>query len=219
MRGVLLAALAVGLLIQPPPAHADGPQPLRFSPGQMTRQEPVEQQSPNYFTNNPCCPQNWDPSLWVSNPTLCAWDVDDTLLEDGGSGWTLDPAASVTTALCLISDGYDNFGGDNHVVLAQVQADTPGLSVTVGSDQGGQWVLSPVPIASRGSQQYAYTFCHIDTTGSPNPPNWYPVVADSNGGTGLPVIYSLAVTNPGSHTARGTWASFSLPGTSQTTCP
>src|SRR3954453_7608727 len=97
-------------------------------------QDPVEQESPNFFfCGGSAGPINcaFDPSTWVDNPTPCAWDVDDHIDISGSA--TLPRKATVTASFCTMSDGYDNYGGDDHSVEVAVGAPVDSLTVRLTS--------------------------------------------------------------------------------------
>jgi hypothetical protein len=161
-------------------------QPLVLTQGAYEFQYPVEQESPNYFFNNcggnPGNP-NCDSSTWVNNPTNCAWDSDD-FIDVSGSGYI---SGSISGSLCVIADQYDNFSNDNHPVQVSVTSQSKNLTVTLSNDQGV--FISATPLAN-GAGSWAYKICHIDETNGP-----YPVIANSNGGTGFSVNYTLAISS------------------------
>lgn len=193
MRRLLIAfigavALAAAVVV---PATAKAHTPLVFVRDSVDHQQPVEQQSPNFFDNS-CYPPYappCDPSTWVTNPTDCDWDLDDH------ESWvgTGDMAARTTVVArsCQVSDGLTSFG-HWEAATASVRASTPDLIVTVSNDFGQSWTVSPVG----SGNSYSYTFCNTQTRPGP-----YPTIAGSNGGYGFIVTYTLSLT-AGSKTVR-----------------
>lgn len=191
-----------------------------FNPQLPVLQYPVEQESPNYFYNNcggnPSNP-NCDPSTWVNNPTDCAWDVDDSIYWEAYNrhGMGLSTGSTTSISLCIIADGYDNYWGDNHTVLTTIQATKdPGITATITNNQGFNQEL----VRSGSQNNYSWSFCTVDLTGFPNPPAWYPLIDNSNSGTGIPVVYTLTIQNQTTHDATLTSINLWTPGTWQTSC-
>lgn len=154
------------------------------------RQYPVEQESPDRTR----------PETWIVNPTACDWDVDDA--SDQVYTHTLPKGALVMASRCVMADGYDNVGGDAHRVEVYVVSTKNDLTVILTNDQGQSWH----PVAGPdGGHGYRWLVCARDHTWEGRPIADYPVVPNSNGGTGFAVTYTLAVTG-GAHDARNTWA-------------
>ena len=175
MRIILGAVLFVLLAA---PAHASGPQPLTIYRDWTQHQDPVEQESPNFFDNNcgfnpanPAC----DPSTWVTNPTDCTWDVDDSTA-DMGFGYL---TGTVTDSLCVVADEYDNFGGDDKRIEARVYAPANTLTVTF---QG----QSVIPVVSGSGFEWLACVHEHETVFGPIPV--------SNGGTGRILTFDLMVS-------------------------
>ncbi len=181
-------------------------------------QYPVEQESPNFFqcggSLGPVyCP--FDPSTWVSNPTNCAWDIDDVTTAASGPGAQyLDAGVSTRGSLCVVSDGHYNFSGDPHAIFAGVGSPKPSLVVTVANDQGQSWTVQPVH--SSYDHMYHYNWCHLDRY--PYPVSWYPVIPNSNGGIGVVVTYTMTVSNPTSRQVKGVYAGMHTDGTTASFC-
>lgn len=199
-RWAVLLALP---LAAPAIAKGQPPQPLefRYMGGQVN--DPVEQQSPNFFRCKhepplePC-----DSRTWVVNPlggVPCAWDVDDHFIHQG-YGY-VEAGGRVRGSMCVVADQYDNFGGDDHMLFASVYAPEDSLTVTLTNDRGVARPLEPVP----DGNGYRWYVCHVDHTPGP-----YPEIPDSNGGTGLPVTYTLDVV-AGSRTVRSIYATLEHP--------
>ena len=148
-----------------------------------TIDQPVEQESPDYFFG-----PRTHPETWVTNPTGCDWDVDDWTAEQGTGD--LAGGASVSTTICLVADQYDNFGGDNHAIAVGVSSTSPDLIVTATNDFGRDERAGVEP----DGHGYRYQICTSDSTAGP-----YPSIADSNGGTGLVVTWTVTVANPTRH--------------------
>jgi hypothetical protein len=152
-------------------------------------QDPVEQESPNFFfCGGSAGPVNcaFDPSTWVVNPTPCAWDVDDHIDISGSA--TLPRKTTTTASFCTMSDGFDNYGGDDHSVEVLVGAPVDNFTVTLTSSRGFSTAASP----TYEQGQWTYRICTFDRTPGP-----YDVIDGSNGGTGLRTDWTLSVTNPG----------------------
>ena len=192
MRRALVLAAVLGVF-GVPSAAANSPQPLTFGLLSHDLQYPVEQQSPNFMQydcgsngtpTNPGC----DPSIWVTNPTSCVWDVDD-YIDVTGFG-TLNGIAS--GSLCVVSDGLTYVGGDRHPVEVRVTAQTQNLAVTLTNDQGVALTAgTPTPATGgTGGGNWAYTICTTDLTLGP-----YATIPGSNGGTGRIVTYTLTVSS------------------------
>jgi len=188
--GGLFCALMLALA---GPAAANSPQPLMFGVLGQDLQNPVEQQSPNFMqydcgSNGTPTNRGCDPSTWVNNPTSCVWDVDD-YIDVTGYG-TLNGTAS--GSLCIVADGLNYIGGDNHPIQVRVTAQSQNLVVTLKNDQGVSVVAGrPTPFAGgTGGGNWAYTICTSDLTSGP-----YATIADSNGGTGRIVNYTLTVSS------------------------
>ena len=200
MRKWLVAAI-VAIALPVTANAANGPLefgPLHFMGGGL--QQPVEQQSPNFFYichNEKSAPYPCDPSLWVTNPTTCDWDVDDSSDQTGQGD--LVPGGSAATDRCVISDGFIHYTGDKHQITAWVIAKSPNLVVTLTSDYGTFKTAVPV---QREDRWYNYIICHVDKTPGP-----YPIIPDSNGGIGVPATYTMSVMNPTNRTIRDVWAS------------
>ena len=178
---ITLAFLALALMLARPPRS--------FVSQWDVRQYPVEQESPD----------KTHPETWVGNPTACDWDVDDA--SDQVYSGTLPRGSTVSASRCVMADGYDNTGGDEHRVEAYVVSTKPDLTVTLANDQGLSWHPLPTP----DGHGYQWLVCTRDLTWLGRPISDYPVVPDSNGGTGFGVSYALTVTG-GAHDARNTWA-------------
>jgi hypothetical protein len=217
VRRWLAAALCVALMA-PQPAIAGQPQPLTFYGATWSLNDPVEQESPNFFYCGGSLGPLWcdfDPSTWVTNPTGCAWDVDDILVRRGYGDLASGDTAS--DSICLIADSHINFGGDPHIIDVWLVAPMDSLEVTVTNTAGVTWVLTPV----ERKHDYLYGACFYDTVAQRD--QTYPVVPDSNGGTGTRVDYRLTVTNPGrtvrSVTAYEEVRGTTPPGSSAVPCP
>jgi hypothetical protein len=155
------------------PANA-GNEPLVFARDSIQRDQPVEQQSPDFFFG-----PGTHPETWVNNPTPCSWDVDDheSLVGTG------NVAASVSGSLCVVSDGLYSFA---HYEVAQVSvhAATDNLTVTLSNDFGQSWVI---PALGSG-HSFTYVLCIAQIRPGP-----YPTIPDSNGGYGFIVTYTLTI--------------------------
>lgn len=180
VAGVVLAIGAT--LLHPANAGNAG---LVFTQDWVQIQQPVEQQSPDFFGG-----PGTHPETWVTNPTPCDWDVDDAQ-SWAGSG-AIAANASVSTSLCVVSDGLYSFA-HYEVAQASIHASTDRLVVTLSNDQGQSWL---VPAAPSG-HDFNYVLCLAQLRPGP-----YPTIDGSNGGYGIRVTYTLTITTTG-HAARG----------------
>lgn len=171
-------------------ASASAPAPIGFVRQYVVTQNYIEQQSPDYYSGVRLFPETWVKNPWSGTTRECGWDVDDAHA-DVASG-TLPAGEKIATSYCIVGDGFNSFGGDNHRVEAYVLGEA-GLTVRLTSDRG----YSETAVFSGGS----YLICHVE-----NMPGPYPVVDGSNGGTGLRETYTLTVENPTSRKSRGVWA-------------
>ena len=181
---VAIAVIAFGFM---PGAHASSMGWTWQRSGDI--QQPVEQESPNFFfCGGSAGPLNcaFDPSTWVTNPTGCAWDVDDYTDLLGANAIAKDQ--TVSTSVCAVADGYDNYGFDNHPVQTVTTASTDALVVTLASDNGSSFTA--IPQYDKASRAWTYRICTVDRTPGP-----YPVIDGSNGGTGIVVNWTLTITN------------------------
>lgn len=178
----VLAIVCAGAASERPPAS------LTLAGRTIQQQQPVEQQTPGGATQP-------DHSLWVVNPTPCAWDADDqfvsTYLGD------LDAGASQSWSECLIGDGSD------HVIGLRVRARTgASFQVTVSAVPGYAVSADSGPLTN----QYVYAAaCLVGPVYQPNSPLLQPVPG-SNGGVGVQVALTYTVTNTGTRRMREVWA-------------
>jgi hypothetical protein len=183
---ILLILLALLMLV---PASAQAAGPLVFLRTNLQGSAWIEQQSIPPFpncTDTTCVHYPYPPEP----PLSCNWDVDDwSRFEAYG---TQPKGATSSVSTCVVADGYENYGGDNHRISVKVYAATPGMTVTLTNSQGLSW--SMIPVYDSSLHLYLWTMCIFDRTGYPNPIDWYPVIAGSNGGTGIPVTYTLTLT-------------------------
>jgi hypothetical protein len=210
---VAMVVLAVTVVLsaplftsKPPQESGGGGASFVLAPYRVDHQNPVEQESPNFFDNNcggnpanPAC----DSTTWVNNPTNCSWDVDDTDT-DMGTG-DLAATTTVTATKCVIVDGYflDGQGiPKGGYVEASINANSASLTVTLASSTGQVWTA--LPLQQHGG--YVYTICHRESGGP------YEAIGGSNGGTGRRVDFTLSLSTD-NHAARGLFAVFQTYGT------
>lgn len=177
----LLAALFVLLLAAPASAKGQ-PQLLEFYRSATNPQSPVEQQTPGWYGVE--CPPGPgacqpDESMWVVNPTGCAWDIDDRIVWTALGSSYLGAGESVSVSDCVIADNA------YHVVGFSVAGDKPGLAVTLTYEPFG-FALG----AAAG--------CVIGPIGLTD----LPPVEGSNGGAGVLTTSTLTVTNTSEHRVR-----------------
>jgi len=198
MKLLLAAAAAALVLIASSSGGGGGPSPLSFHLASQNHQNPVEQESPNFFYvcgNNPTAPPPCDPSTWVTNPTACDWDVDDmTVLQGFGD---LAAGASGAGSMCMVADGVCCFGGDPHRFEVSVAADVATLNVRLTSSQG---FSASATVAPEG-HGFRYLVCARDPAAPP-----FQTIPDSNGGTGRVDTWTVSISNPSTHTVRGIYA-------------
>lgn len=123
------------------------------------------------------------PDNCVHNKTGCIWDVDDGVEAVGGA--TLVTGQALQGSECVITDSYDNFGGDNKLTIFSASAPNKSITVIASDSSGRSWTLQP--IANKNS--FRWYLCIGE------PPNQvYGPIENSNGGTGNKVIYTLTIT-------------------------
>lgn len=219
-RWLMVVVLAVASLVSGVPRAVAAPQSqFTFSMQSLSQQDPVEQESPNYFfCGGSQGPVNcaFDPSTWVTNPTPnCAWDVDDSMVRQGSG--VLGANTTATDSICLVADSYTNYGGDPHIVEMWVNSASPNLRVTVSNSEGVTWTATP----TKSQKTYTYGVCVYDPTADST--RSFPTFPGSNGGTGVQVDYRLSVTNPGKTTVRDAVAYEQIrgttPGSHAISCP
>ena len=135
-RAVPALASLVAVLLGSSGALAAAPQPMHWTANQRTLQQPVEQQTPGGATQP-------DRSLWVTNPTPCAWDPDDIIT--GLFTGVIAKGQTVTHSECVILDTQ------NHLIGLSVGAGlsgwisvgTPAGDTTGGSLGAGACLLTP----------------------------------------------------------------------------
>jgi hypothetical protein len=176
---IAIAVLAAVMLL--PLAATANPQPFAFSPGTSSiSRSCVEQES-----DPPDCS-----GAVVTNPTVCVWTVDQQF-SDVALG-RLSAGTSGSDHLCLISDGVLNYSGEPHWVEVSIFANSPDLTVTLSDSAGQAWTARPSPGASK---TWTYALCEPGALLSS-----YPIIPNSNGGTGVQVDYTVTVANPTAHT-------------------
>lgn len=159
--------------------------------GEVT-QQPVEQQTPGGATQP-------DHSLWVTNPTGCAWDADD----NRSTGFTdsVVAAGETTTATkCVIVDGT------GHAVWFHVISRSPNLVSEIRFEPQG-FVFRPNPTPVPGLNGYfEYFTCTLGPEYDESAIPGLPEIAGSNGGHGELTTITASITNPTTHAARKTGA-------------
>lgn len=137
-------------------------------------QQPVEQQTCDGGYNEPDCP----PSLWVTNPTSCPWDVDDRL--EASASARIGPGESIGGDECLIADAWHGIYVTGCVRSGRLEfrATTP----------TGDWVLS------RTVSQDCAAMC-IFGSAYPIASPYMQDIPGSNGGRGVPTTLSVRLTN------------------------
>ena len=142
-------------------------------------QQPVEQQTPGGATQP-------DHSLWVTNPTMCAWDADDSR-STGFVGGVLPAGETVTASKCVIVDGMP------HAVWFNVLARSSSLIVETRFDPQGYVFQATAVSKARG---YEYWTCSLgpeyDNSAVPS----LPEITGSNGGRGEYSTVTVRITNP-----------------------
>jgi hypothetical protein len=167
----LIAAVIVAAL-----ANASPPAPLVFGPWEYEdTQEPVEQQTPGGALQP-------DRSLWVLNPTGCAWDPDDSR-SAGGVNSVLDAGASASGVRCEIVDDV------GHWWSWSVRASSPNLEVTF--THALKTVHSRAVPDAGG---YLYAGC-LSVEYDRSAVSSLPLVEGSNGGHGVRSDTTVTVAN------------------------
>ena len=201
-------ALVAFVLLSAVPASA-GPSTFVFRQDFQQVSSWIEQQSQPQFpdcTLTTCVHRPLPPEP----PLNCHWDVDDWGRVEGFG--TLPKLTSASGSTCVVADGYDHghsppgspyWGQGDHRISVKVFAPRPDMTVTLSNSQGLSWNIPATP----NGNGYAWLFCMYDMTGQPNPPSWYPVIPGTNGGTGIPVTYTLTLT-AGSRDVRDVFAYF-----------
>jgi hypothetical protein len=143
--------------------------------GTRTLQQPVEQQTPGGATQP-------DHSLWVVNPTSCAWDADDRL-QTRGLG-ILNAGESTTWHECVIADGTP------HVFAVSSYSPKVGLTVTVTWSNADATRTISVNVPARQTTITCFEGPEYDQTS----PLLVPI-PDSNGGVGRTTDIAVTATN------------------------
>jgi hypothetical protein len=201
LRLLVLLPLVVFLLAANAKIASAGPRttPLTFTPGGMDGGRHIAQPvdwltqcgdcvSTNYLTVFP----------WVSNPTQCMWDTDDSF-EYMSSGTSLAAGGSASVNDC----SYEStaYGDPNvfqtsviHAAYLDVTAPSPGLRVTETlSWTGGSDTFAPSASWNAATKRYEYRACIVINSVANG--TWA-LVPGSNGGWGVPVAINATVANP-----------------------
>jgi hypothetical protein len=173
---------------------------LTFQQGPLNDniQQPVEQQSPDFFFG-----PGIHPETWVNNPTGCVWDADDELERQSVGRQYLDPGVTVNDQLCMIADwaGY-SYGG--HHAGVHFSSNSPNIAVSITFAPG--WTFTVPGVFDPVTRNYDYNGCQRAP--------WYiegdlalQPILNSNGGVGVPTKVKLTITNLGSRraTASAAW--------------
>ena len=125
---LISSAAQVGIL----PAAAARPRPLSFAfdMSAYALQNPVEQQSPDFFFGPGISPQTW-----VYNLTGCVWDVDDNQVRYDTDGY-VEPGVSVEDTLCVNAD-WAGFNYSGHLAGVSLWSGSADLLVTISFSPGG----------------------------------------------------------------------------------
>jgi len=169
-------------------------------------QNPVEQQSPDYFF--------WSrthPETWVQNRTGCVWDIDDNqerVISSASSSpyrSYLEPGEGVTDERCVIAD-WDGYNyGPAHFAAFSFRASSPALDVTLMVSPG--YVVTATQTYDRSWHEYVYSGCLRIPTYQPDEPAVQTIV-NSNGGWGVPTTGFISITNTDARRnvyVRGSW--------------
>ena len=192
LKRILISLTLLGLIsAQPVMAR---PTPWTWTQTWQVIQQPVEQESPDFCdpTTNQCSGARCTISgtdTCVYNPTNCGWDSDDS--EQWQGFGTVVKNESHSLSWCVIADGYDGAGGDQHRIQARIFSQTPDVTISFTNDYGVSYP-QPVPILS--GKNFIWLYCERDITDQGKPISYYPVIPNSNGGTGEIVNYTLNVT-------------------------
>jgi hypothetical protein len=135
---------------------------------------------------------------WVSNPTNCMWDTDDSYSYTA-TGSTLAPGASVAVNDCSYES--TSYGDPNvlqrsvmHAAYLDFTAPSSNLRIAYTfSWSGGSHTFAPAPTWNAASKRYEYRAC-IVINGVAN--GTWTQVPGANGGWGVPVSIAASVANP-----------------------
>lgn len=182
-----------------------GQNPLAFNRNTFVRQSPVEQFNFYGFT--------------VTNPTNCAWDVDDNANADG-IGY-LAAGMSASYSYCRVEDALVPgstmntwiacvFACVNPDSLA-VTAPSPNLTVMFCMTPGRCW--TPPAVFIRSAHRYEYAVC-AGAFYVPDDPA-VQTIPDSGGGFGVVTGETFSVTNATARTIKDIYAQASQSGWAQ----
>ena len=149
-------------------------------------QQPVEQQTPGGQTQP-------DHSLWVTNPTDCAWDADDHI-DLLGYGRRLAPGETVSQAACIIGDTTAHLG----FLEVCVPSQRAGAVSAVLSLQMPGTAFENVTVPAGGTQLRGKWSCIYACFLGPDvdeSSRYLTPVDGSNGGIGLPSAVQVSLTN------------------------
>ena len=206
--GVLALCL---LLMTPSPAAAGGkPQQLAFVTdlASYQSQDPVEQQSPDFFF--------WDrshPQTWVTNRTGCVWDIDDDQERITYSPTSspdrsyMAPGQQATDDRCVIAD-WDGYNyGPAHFAVLSFRASSANLAVTLTVTPG--YVITATPVYDPTWHDYLYTGCRRVPTYQPGDP-MVQAIPNSNGGWGVPTTAMVSIMNTDAKKNVYVWGSWGI---------
>jgi hypothetical protein len=177
--------------------------PLTFTPGGLDGGRHIAQPVDWLTLCGDCVTTNYlTVTPWVSNPTQCMWDTDDSF-EYMSSGSTLAAGGSVAVNDCSYES--TSYGDPNilqnsviHAAYLDVTAPSANLRVTeTFSWTGGSQTFAPAAAWNAATKRYEYRACMI-INGVAN--GTWALVPGSNGGWGVPVSINATVANP---TSRG----------------
>jgi len=161
--------------------------------------QPVEQQTPWVDDGGPG--QNWwpnDTSLWVNNPTDCAWDVDDHWQQfaDG----SLLPGVPATMAFCQVAESESirntiygttsSWSFPKRTLGVSVRSSSPSLEVRACYEPGGCIKFAAV----KEGRHYRYGGCILLRYANGDPA--LAEVPGANGALGVMTQGTLTVTAP-----------------------
>jgi hypothetical protein len=164
-------AFLVAVLLGSSSAFA-APRPMAWSQLQRQIQQPVEQQTPGGATQP-------DRSLWVTNPTPCAWDPDDRI--DGLFSGVIGKGETVSHTECVILDKANHLAGlkVGDGLAGSIRVSQPAGDTFAGSTFDERCLLTP----EYGDPEYLAL----------------PEIDGSNGGHGDRVTVTWTITNVSGH--------------------
>jgi len=215
----MLIPLTAVLLIAAKPISATTS--FQFSVQGSEIQQPVEQQTPGWLLPCPLTETicRFDQTLWVTNPTGMPWDVDDHM--DRAAMGSLGSATTVTDNLSYTADCDGGQCGPYRFVVVRASVAAPSLQMSVvitpGQNGGQDNYAASAPTWNPTTKKWDYYFCQ-KTPSYPDSDPRLQLIANSNGGMGVPTSLVLTVTNSGK-TLRNAYVTWGLDAIAAGVCP